>query len=124
MTASEKMFMELEREMFAAHEGTPDLRAIERLYADDFFSINADGRVVDKPGWLAMLKAGQFPVETITTDEFKLRQYSGTAVVTGRSAYFHAGKKLWQVRHTQVWTNLHDRWQFVSWQGTSVPNEG
>ena len=84
---SDSVFRELERELFAAHEGTPDLATIDRLYADDFLSTNADGRVVDKQGWLNILKAGLFPVDTITTDDFKVRRYSGTAIITGRSAY-------------------------------------
>ena len=124
MNVSDEVFRTLERELFAAHEGTPDLATIDRLYADDFVSTNADGRVVDKQGWLQMLKGGQFPVEKITTEDFKLRQYSGTAIITGRSAYFHGGKKLWQVRHTQVWADLNGRWQLVSWQGTSIAESG
>lgn len=120
-TAVEKMFRGLERELFAAHEGTPDVATIDRLYADDFVSTNADGRVVDKQGWIDMLRAGQFPVEKITTDDFKVRQYAGTAIITGSSSYFSGGKKLWQVRHTQVWADLGGRWQLVSWQGTSMP---
>ncbi len=50
MNANDEVFRELERELFAAHEGTPDLATIDRLYADDFVSINADGRMVDKQG--------------------------------------------------------------------------
>jgi hypothetical protein len=121
--ASDELFRGLERELFAAHEGSPDLAAIDRLYADDFLSTNADGRVVDKQGWLDILRAGQFPVDKITTDDFKVRTYSSTAIVTGRSAYHYAGQKLWEVRHTQVWANTNGRWQLVSWQGTSVPPE-
>jgi uncharacterized protein DUF4440 len=71
MTADEKMFRELDREMFAAHEGIPDLSTINRLYADDFLSTNADGQVVDKQGWLDILKAGRFQVDKITTDASK-----------------------------------------------------
>ena len=120
---SEELFRGLERELFAAHEGSPDLATIDRLYANDFLSTNADGRVVDKQGWLEILTAGQFPVDKITTDDFKVRTYSGTAIVTGRSAYHYGGQKLWEVRHTQVWANTSGRWQLVSWQGTSVPHE-
>ena len=119
--ATDELFRALERELFAAHEGTPDLATIDRLYADDFLSTNADGRVVDKQGWLDMLKAGQFPVEKITTDDFKVRTYSGTAIVTGRSAYHFGGSQLWEVRHTQVWANTNGQWQLVNWQGTAVP---
>jgi hypothetical protein len=121
--AHDELFIRLERELFAAHEGSPDLAAIERLYADDFLSTNADGRVVDKQGWLDFLRAGQFPVDRITTDDFKVRTYSSTAIVTGRSAYHCGGQKLAEVRHTQVWANTNGRWQLVSWQGTSVPRE-
>ena len=121
MANSDDMFRRLERELFAAHEGTPDLAAIDRLYAEDFLSTNADGRVVDKQGWLDMLRAGQFPVERITTDDFKVRQYSGMAIVTGRSAYFNGGKRMWEVRHTQVWVDQSGYWRLVSWQGTAVP---
>jgi hypothetical protein len=121
--ASEELFTALERELFAAHEGTPDLETIDRLYADDFLSTNADGRVVGKQGWLDILKAGQFPVDKITTDDFKVRTYSGAAIVTGRSTYYKAGQKLAEVRHTQVWANTNGSWQLVSWQGTSVPHE-
>ena len=120
-TASEQMFRQLERELFAAHEGTPDLGAIDRLYADDFVSTNADGRVVDKPGWLKILGARQFSVEKITTDDFKVRRYSGTAIITGSSAYFYGGKKVGAVRHTQVWADLNGRWRLVNWQGTPMP---
>ena len=120
---SEELFRGLERELFAAHEGSPDLATIDRLYANDFLSTNADGRVVDKQGWLEILTAGQFPVDKITTDDVKVRTYSGTAIVTGRSAYHYGGQKLWEVRHTQVWANTSGRWQLVSWQGTSVPHE-
>ena len=109
----DEAFRELERELFAAHEGTPDLATIDRRYADDFVSTNADGRVVDKQGWLSILKAGQFPVDTITTDDFKVRRYSGTAIITGRSAYHYSGKKLGEVRHTQVWANPNGRWQLA-----------
>ena len=120
---SDEVFRALERELFAAHEGNPDLAAIDRLYADDFLSTNADGRVVDKRAWLDILRAGQFPVDKITTDDFKVRTYSSTAIVTGRSAYHYGGQKVGDVRHTQVWANTNGRWQLVSWQGTSVPHE-
>jgi hypothetical protein len=119
----ENMFRALERELFAAHEGVPDLSTIDRLYADDFLSTNADGRVVDKQGWLDMLKAGHFRVDKIATDDFKIRQYSGAAVITGRSLYYDGGKKVSEVRHTQIWANPRGRWQLVGWQGTSVASE-
>jgi len=117
---TEEIFRELERAMFAAHEGSPDLAAIDRLYASDFLSTNADGKVVDKQGWLELLKSGQFSVEKITTDDFKVRRYGFAAVITGRSTYFKDRQRIWEVRHTQVWVERNSQWQLVSWHGTRL----
>jgi hypothetical protein len=70
-----------------------------------------------------MLKAGEFRVDKITTDDFKVRQYSGAAVITGRSCYHSGGTTIWQVRHPQIWANPSGRWRLVGWQGTSVATE-
>ena len=122
-TTPDDVFRKLEERMFIAHQGSPDLETIDRLYASDFVSTNADGRVVDKQGWLDMLKSRRFFVDRITTADFKVRRYSGTAVINGRSAYFKGGKKLWDVRHTQVWARRENRWQLVSWQGTLISED-
>ncbi len=102
-------------------EGLLDI--IDRLYASDFLSTNADGSVVNKQQWMEMLKAGLFPVDKVASDDFHLRRYGDTALITGRSTYFKDGRKVWEVRHTQVWVKLDDRWQLVSWQGTPLPSE-
>jgi hypothetical protein len=99
----EQLFRKLEREMFDATQGKPDLVAFGRIWADDFYSINHDGSAVDKQQTAAVLKAGQFFAEKITSDDFKLRRYGDTAVVTGRSSYFVGGAKVGEVRHTQIW---------------------
>lgn len=123
MNSNDEIFRNLEREMFAAHEGTPDLSTIDRLYADDFVSINADGRIVNKQEWLEMLRSGKFSVEKIATAEFRVRRYSDTAVITGRSSYFSSGSRLFDVRHTQIWVQMAGRWRMVGWQGTAAPAE-
>ena len=114
----DEVFRELERQMFAAHEGQPDVAAIDRLYADDFFSTNADGNVVDKAGWLDTLRSGRFQVDKIQTADFKVRRYGGIAVVTGRSLYLSEGRVAWDVRHTQVWADFGGQWRLTTWQGT------
>jgi hypothetical protein len=110
--------MELERELFAAHEGQPDLATIDRLYADDFFSTNADGRVVDKAGWLDILRSGRFAVDEIRITDAKVRRYGSVAVVTGRSTYVSGGRIAWDVRHTQVWADIGGQWRLTTWHGT------
>jgi len=118
----EQMFRGLERQMFDAMQLKPDLAAFDRIWADDFFSINHDGSTVDKQQTLAFLRAGKFLADKITSDEFRLRRFGDTAIITGRSIYFFAGNKVGDVRHTQVWAKLKGRWQLVGWQGTPIPD--
>lgn len=112
------VFRDLERELFAAHQRPPDVATIERLYADDFFSTNADGRVVDKAGWMDLLRSGGFSVDEIRITDSKVRRYGAAAVVTGRSKYFSGGVAAWDVRHTQVWAEIDGLWRLTTWQGT------
>jgi len=117
-TDHEALFRDLEAAMFAAHEGVPDVGAIARLYADDFFSTNADGRVVNKAEWLDMLRQGCFAVDRITASDFRVRRFGGVAVVTGRSQYVRDGQQIADVRHTQVWAQVDGHWQLTTWHGT------
>ena len=119
----EELFRRLEVELFAAHEGVPDLGAIARLYADDFFSTNADGRVVNKAQWIDMLRTGRFAVDRIAASDFKVRRFGVVAVVTGRSRYVREGHPIWDVRHTQVWAQIDGR-TFEVMKGPAVTFEG
>lgn len=114
----EKMFRSLERSMFDAFEGKPDLEALGRLFADDYFSINADGSTANRQQAIEALRRGHLQVDRITSEEFLLRRSGDTAVVTGRSAYFKDGKKIGDVRHTQIWIKRNGHWQLLGWQGT------
>jgi len=122
-TDDEALFRNLEGAMFAAHEGMPDIAAVTRLYADDFFSTNADGRVVNKAEWLDMLRSGRFVVDRIAASDFKVRRFGVVAVVTGRSRYVRRGQQTWDVRHTQVWAHIDGRWQLTTWHGTQTVSE-
>jgi len=118
------VFRELEGQLFAAHAGQPDLATVDRLYADDFFSTNADGRVVDKAGWLDILRSGRFLVDEIRTTDFKVRRHGGVAVVTGRSTYLSGGRVAWDVRHTEVWADIGGQWRLTTWHATPMsPDE-
>jgi hypothetical protein len=120
----EQMFRKLERAMFDATEGKPDLKAVDRIWADDFFSINHDGSSLNKQQTMDFMRAGHILADRITSDEFRLRRYGSTAVITGRSAYFMNGHRLGEVRHTQIWTRRKGRWQLAGWQGTPLEQAG
>lgn len=122
---SDEFFRKLERELFDACEMPGDEEAIDRLYASDFLSINADGSYSDKQEALEVIEAGRFPVtEKIVNDETRVRRFGGTAVITGRSKWVDPeGERTTVVRHTQIWVWRDGDWQMVGWQGTPLPGE-
>ena len=122
----EETLRELEREVFDASEMPADAEAFDRLYSEDFLSINADASYSDKQDALELIEAGRFlGVEEIINDETRVRQFGETAVITGRSKYVDPEEdRTSVVRHTMIWVKEDGRWQMVGWQGTPLPGEG
>lgn len=113
----------LEREWFTAVV-KKDSATLDRLLAKDFVALNSDGSVIDKAAMSEMVQAGRLQLDDIRSDEFKLRLYGNTAVVTGKSTYVREGKELGSSFHQEIWVKRPDsvgklRWQAVSW--VSVP---
>lgn len=113
----------LEREWFTAVV-KKDSATLDRLLAKDFVALNSDGSVIDKAAMSEMVQAGRLQLDDIRSDEFKLRLYGNTAVVTGKSTYVREGKELGSSLHQEIWVKRPDsagklRWQAVSW--VSVP---
>ncbi len=117
-TATEAQLRKLEREWFDAVV-KKDETTLNRIFAADFTAINTDGSFVDKAAMIEMLKSTTVQLDEIRTDEFKLRVYGTTAVVTGRATYVRNGKPLGAASHTEVWARRPTGWQAVSW--VSVP---
>lgn len=116
----EAQLRKLEREWFDA-VAKNDAATINRIFAPDFTAINTDGSAIDKAGMTKMLTSGRITLDEIRTDEFKLRQYGTTAIVTGLSTYIRDGKELGTSSHQEVWVRRAGRWQVVSW--VSIPVE-
>ena|GEM_PF-2900530 len=62
-----------------------DLPANDRLLADNWINVNADGSVTTKAKLMELLKAGSFTILSIENDEVMVRVFGEAAVVTGRS---------------------------------------
>ena len=124
-STAEEELQELQREFFDACELPGDEETIDRLYSDEFFSINADGSTSTKQDALEFFEAGQFPVsESVTYDETRVRRYGDAAIVTGRSKWANPDPGLTTVvRHTQIWAKQDGHWQLEGWQGTPVEGE-
>lgn len=108
----------LEREWFDAIVKNDDV-ALNRIFADDFMATNSDGSIVTKAEMIEMLTTGKINLDEIKSEEFKLRLYGATAIVTGRSTYIRGGKTLGSSSHTEVWVKRAGLWKAVSW--VSIP---
>jgi peptidylprolyl isomerase len=115
----ESELKKLEREWFdAVVKG--DSETLKRILADDFSALNDDGTFINKAKMIEMLQAGLIKLDEIKTDEFNLRLYGNTAVVTGRATYIRDQKPLGQSGHIETWVKRASpvgkpRWQAVSW---------
>ncbi len=114
----ESQLRKLERDWFNAVVKN-DLATLNRIFAPEFTAINTDGGVIDKAAMTKLLSSGQIKLDEIRTDEFKLRQYGNTAIVTGQATYIRDQKPLGSSSHQEVWIRRAGRWQVVSW--VSIP---
>jgi len=97
-----------------------DAETLNRILADDFAALNDDGSFINKAQMTEMSRAGLVKLDEIKSDEFKVRSYGNTAVVTGRATYIRGQKPLGQSNHIEVWVKRagaagKPRWQAVSW---------
>ncbi len=103
--------------------GRGDLRAVERIYADDYTLTGADGEFQDKPQRLAALKLSDPKAASRNRDDIKVRVYGDTAVVTGRTLLKELVKGVERTegrRFTHVFVKRQGQWQMVASQVTPV----
>ncbi|HEY7180131.1 MAG TPA: nuclear transport factor 2 family protein, partial [Blastocatellia bacterium] len=79
---AEAELKKLEREWFDAVVKR-DAETLKRILADDFTALNDDGSFINKAQITDMSQAGLVKLDEIKSDEFNLRLYGNTAVVTG-----------------------------------------
>lgn len=105
----------LEREWFdALVKG--DSEPLKRILADDFTALNNDGSFINK----TQIIETPAKFDEIKSEEFKLRLYGNTAVVTGRATFIRNQKPMGQSNYIEVWVKKagaagRPRWQAVSW---------
>ena len=119
---AESQLKKLEREWFNAVVKN-DAATLDRIFAADFLAINSDGSFIDKVKMIEMIKSGKMKLDEIKTDEFKLRLYGTTAIVTGRSTYIRGGRELGSSGHQSVWVKRAGRWRAISWVSIPMNNK-
>jgi ketosteroid isomerase-like protein len=108
-------------EEFAQAVAKNDVNAIDRFLADDWIIVDPDGGIIDKARFLGVIKSGVLSHETMDSNDWRVRLYGNTAVVTGLTTT--KGKFMGQdftscERATDVFVKQGDRWRCVFTQLT------
>jgi len=116
----EEELLKLEAE-FAEAIIKNDPGAIERLVADEWIIVNADGGIVDKERFLEVIKSGTLTHEMMESDNMRVRVYRDSAVVTALTrtkGKFMGQEFSTEERATDFFVRLDGRWRCVMTQLT------
>jgi ketosteroid isomerase-like protein len=95
---------------------TNDAEAIGRYMADDWIIIGPDGRISDRPTFLELVKSAKLSHDVMESDDFRVRVYGDTAVVTARgvSGGKYQGQAFREVeRSSCVFVRQEGQWRCV-----------
>jgi hypothetical protein len=100
-----------------------DITFLERVLHRDYTHYRPRGMVENRAQYLKNRKSGRVEFESLVVDDFKVRRYGDTAVVTYRSTAKgkdQQGAIDEQRRWTRVFVWQEGRWQLVHSQGTTI----
>ncbi len=120
---AERELRQLNRDV-AEMQVRKDVKAADRLLAEDYVFLQADGHVSNKAQNLAVLRDAAFVCEAFATQDVVVRVYGDVGVITGlvimRATY--AGQDVGgEFLYTDVWAKRDGRWQTVVSQATRRP---
>ncbi|HEY0955103.1 MAG TPA: nuclear transport factor 2 family protein [Roseateles sp.] len=100
-----------------------DRAAIEANMADDFRQIDARGNVETKASFIAGLLSPELQLDPYTVEDFEVRVYGDTALISGRTRMTgrHAGQPFsTHYRYIDVYVKRGGAWKIVSVQLSPV----
>ena len=121
----EEELLKLE-EAFAQAIVKNDPEAIGRFVADDWIIIDSDGGIVDRTRFFEVIKSGALTHEMMESEDFRVRVYGDSAVVTGvtrTKGKFMGQEFSTQERATDVFVKGDGRWQCVLTHLTRFPKK-
>lgn len=112
-----KLDMEL-----ASAEASGNVAVVDRLLAPEYTLTDQTGRVSDKARSLSIVGKEGATHPKVTTDDYGVKVFGDTAVMTHRATIQGAGEQAGaeELRTTHVWVNRGGNWQIVSDQCTSI----
>jgi ketosteroid isomerase-like protein len=94
-----------------------DVAALDRIMADDFMLLAADGTIISKEQDTAPVKSGDVRFESLTTEGVKVFVYGDTAVVTGLGVYkvnYKGKASTIRERFFDVYQKRKGQWQVIA----------
>lgn len=103
---------------------TDNVATLDRLLADDYLGISANGTLETKADVLATRRLGRLKITRLDLSDIKIRIYGDTAVVTSKVDL--TGKNgdrdiSGHYRYTRVYNYRLGQWRIVSFEASRVP---
>lgn len=122
----EQQIMNLQQEMIEAMI-RGDAASLDRILADDFIGTNPLGQVNYKPRGVEEFQNPDLVVESVETDDLRVRVYGDSAVITGQASMKARLKdqkiSMGPHRFTSVYVKNGKRWQLVATQATMIAQQ-
>ena len=96
-----------------------DVDALDQLWADDYLFIGWTGEIMDKHERLAAIRSGKFQVQSMESDEVKVRVFNDVAFLTDRER-IRTNQGEITVRSTRAFIFRSGRWQLITAQKTRI----
>ena len=93
-----------------------DLEGIGRIVADDWIIIDPNGEIVDRTRFFEVIKSGALTHDTMESEDFRVRVYGDSAVVTAITSAkgkFMSQEFSTHERATDVFVKRANRWRCV-----------
>jgi len=116
---NEKAVLQTLNEMAIALRSN-NVNALDKLYADDYTSINQRGAIITKTTRLASIKSGHLKYEFFNYENMKVRFYDNTAIVNALIKAKIRGEDAVTVLATLTLTKNGENWQVVAAQATDI----
>ena len=105
-------------EEWAAAFGRKDFGAIEKLLADDFMWVSEDGKLFDKPGYMAMIRSFPGAGTPARNEKMQAKEYGNTVVING--VFVSGGDSGERIYWTDTWRKIGTEWKCVAGQSTRI----
>jgi ketosteroid isomerase-like protein len=112
------------RNRYIEAEENKDVAYLDKIFADDFFALNPQGQLLDKPHMLENMKRTDRVFKVLNPRETQVHFYGDVAILTehvtvdGEDKGRHFGGEF---RFVRVFAKQNGNWKVVMAQGAPIP---